>query len=258
MTADEEIALVKCIREGDQRAKEQLVKANLRFVVSVAKNYQNGRLSLNDLINEGNTGLIKAAERFDETRGFKFISYAVWWIRQSIFAALQEQSRLIKVPSNKISSMSRIKKAMDSWEQKYERLPSSTELAELLDMEEKQIEQTINSFTNESSLNSPIGKEEERSLQDIIPNPENPGEEEYSIQSKYLKKELHRLLSRLTKREQDIIERVFGINYPSAYTLDEIGRVLGISRERVRQIKTRAIKKLSFRPARKQLKALLV
>ena len=255
MSSTEEIALVKRIKSGDQDAKTKLVKANLRFVVSVAKIYQNSPVPLSDLINEGNIGLIKAAERFDETRGFKFISYAVWWIRQSILAALDEQSRLIKVPSNKLASMSKIRKAIEHWERKYERSPTTSELAEVLHTGESEVKESINSVSTECSLDAPIGIDQENSMLDFIPNQDSTDQKD-TFYIEQLKHQVRQVLSRLKKRERKIIEMTFGINNPLSYTLDEISEQLGISRERVRQIKERALKKLSYHRVRKSIQSL--
>ncbi|MEP1096587.1 MAG: RNA polymerase sigma factor RpoD/SigA [Cyclobacteriaceae bacterium] len=255
LTPDEEITLVRKIRSGDKFAKDKLIRANLRFVVSVAKHYQNGPVPLSDLISEGNIGLIKAAERFDETRGFRFISYAVWWIRQSILAALDEQSRLIKVPSNKLSSMSRIRKVIDSWEKRHERPPTTPELAEMLNITEEEVVETIGSFSSEFSLDAPVGIDSESSMIDFIPNHEED-ENEQPGQRQRVKNDVGKILSRLNDREKKIVKMAFGINYPSSYSLDEISEQVGISRERVRQIKEKALKKLSFHGVRKRIKAL--
>lgn len=255
LTSDEEIELVRGIKSGDQRAKDKLVKANLRFVVSVAKHYQNGPVPLSDLISEGNIGLIKAAERFDETRGFKFISYAVWWIRQSILAALDEQSRLIKVPSNKLACMSKIRKAMDKWEKQYERPPSTSEIAEALNLTEDEVNEVLNSFSSESSLDAPIGIDNNSSMMDFIPIQDSDNSEQ-PIRFEQLKNDVRQILLRLDKREKEILEMAFGINHASSFSLDEISEQVGISRERVRQIKEKALKKLSFHGVRKRIKSL--
>jgi len=254
LTPEEELELMRRIKSGDQHAKDKLVRANLRFVVSVAKHYQNGPVPLSDLISEGNIGLIKAAERFDETRGFKFISYAVWWIRQSIFAALDEQSKLIRVPTHKQSSMSKIRKAMDSWEKEYERPPTTSELAEILNIEEEEVEETIGSFSTECSLDAPIGIKDGKSMIEFIPSRVDE-EDQMPLRNQQVY-DVSKILSRLGEREKRIVEMTFGINYPSSFSLDEISEQVGISRERVRQIKEKALKKLSFHRLRKKIKAL--
>ena len=254
LTSEEEIDLVRRIRLGDQLAKDKLVKANLRFVVSVAKHYQNGPVPLSDLISEGNIGLIKAAERFDETRGFRFISYAVWWIRQSILAALDEQSRLIKVPSNKLSCMSKIRKTMDTWEIQHERPPTPNELAEILHISEKDVEGAMGLSNSEFSLDAPVGTDKDISMMDFLPNQDS--EIELPNQRQKMKDDVSQILSKLSDREKEIVQMAFGINYPSPYSLDEISEQIGISRERVRQIKEKALKKLSFHGLRKKIRAL--
>ncbi len=256
LTLEEEADLVRRIKSGDQAAKDKLVKANLRFVVSVAKHYQNGPVPLSDLINEGNIGLIKAAERFDETRGFKFISYAVWWIRQSILAALDEQSRLIKVPSNRIAIMSRIRKVRDSWEKQHERTPTNAELAEEIGMDEDELKEVISSFSSETSLDAPYGKNGESSLLEFVSNRENDNPGETSLNFEQIKGVVKEVLSRLSERERDVVEMSFGINHATTNSLDEISTHLGISRERIRQIREKALKKLSYHGLRKRIKPL--
>ncbi len=255
LTSDEEIDLIKRIKQGDQQARDKLVRANLRFVVSVAKQYQGGKVPLSDLINEGNIGLIKAAEKFDETRGFRFISYAVWWIKQLILSALDEQSRLIKIPSNKLALLSRIRKAVDNWEKRFGRAPSKSELAETLSLDEGEVVETINAFYVESSLYSPLQNDSNHSLLELIPDPNSYDSKEQSIQSEQLKKEVNNILTMLDEREKRIIEMTFGINCSITNSLDEISNQLGITRERVRQIKEKALKKLSYRGIRKKIKS---
>lgn len=256
LTSEEETALVRQIKAGDKRAKNKLIRANLRFVVSVAKHYQNGPVPLSDLINEGNIGLIKAAERFDETRGFKFISYAVWWIRQSILAALDEQSRLIKIPSNKLSNMSCIRKAMDYWEKTHERSATVSELAELLEMEERDVLNDLKAMNIETSLDTPIDWLSEGSALDFIPHPDSKAEKEQNLNYEELKDLVKKILGRLKVRERDVLEMSFGINHASPHSLEEISQKLGISRERVRQIKEKTLRKLSFHGLRKKIKGL--
>ncbi|MEO9485229.1 MAG: RNA polymerase sigma factor RpoD/SigA [Ekhidna sp.] len=256
LTAEEEVELVRRTKQGDQAAKNKLVKANLRFVVSIAKQYQNGSVPLSDLINEGNIGLIKAAERFDETRGFKFISYAVWWIRQAILSALDEQSRTIRVPSNKISNMSRIRKIKDEWAKKNGRFPTIEELAELMDMDEDEIEEIDKSFNKTSSLDSIYGTDGEQLLMEFIPDQETDDANQQTRYFEQLRKDVSKILSRLGEREKEIIKMVFGIDYQSAHSLEEISHLMGISRERIRQIKEKALKKLSYHAVRKKIQKL--
>jgi RNA polymerase primary sigma factor len=242
LTADEEVVLAKRIREGDQLALEKLTKANLRFVVSVAKQYQNQGLSLGDLINEGNLGLIKAAQRFDETRGFKFISYAVWWIRQSILQALAEQSRIVRLPLNRVGSLNKISKTFSELEQKFEREPSPEELAEV--------------SGRHVSMDAPFVQGEENSLLDVL---ENDGDEkpDDGLMTDSLRKEVQRALSTLTSREADVITLYFGLNGEHAMTLEEIGEKFNLTRERVRQIKEKAIRRLRHTSRSKTLKPYL-
>ena len=255
LTPEQEVEIVRRIKQGDLVAKDKLVRANLRFVVSIARQYQNTSVPISDLINEGNIGLIKAAERFDETRGFKFISYAVWWIRQAILSAIDEQSRTIRVPSNKISNMSRIRKLKDKWAKSKGRFPTSAELAELMNISIAEIEEIDKVSHITSSLDSIYGTDGQ-SLMDLIPDQEN---DETNQQKKYfeqLKKSVTKILSRLNEREKEIIKMVFGIDHKSAYSLEEISDKLGISRERIRQIKEKAIKKLSYHAVRKKIQKL--
>ncbi|AMQ57142.1 MULTISPECIES: sigma-70 family RNA polymerase sigma factor [Algoriphagus] len=256
LTADEEVVLAKRIREGDQLALEKLTKANLRFVVSVAKQYQNQGLSLGDLINEGNLGLIKAAQRFDETRGFKFISYAVWWIRQSILQALAEQSRIVRLPLNRVGSLNKISKTFSELEQKFEREPSPEELAEVLEVTASEVVDTMKISGRHVSMDAPFVQGEENSLLDVL---ENDGDEkpDDGLMTDSLRKEVQRALSTLTQREADVITLYFGLNGEHAMTLEEIGEKFNLTRERVRQIKEKAIRRLRHTSRSKTLKPYL-
>jgi RNA polymerase primary sigma factor len=256
LTPDEEVELAKRIREGDKYALEKLTKANLRFVVSVAKQYQNQGLSLGDLINEGNLGLIKAAQRFDETRGFKFISYAVWWIRQSILQALAEQSRIVRLPLNRVGSLNKISKTFSELEQKFEREPSPDELAEVLEVTTSEVVDTLKISGRHVSMDAPFVQGEENSLLDVL---ENEGEEspDTGLISDSLRKEIQRALSTLTQREADVVTLYFGLNGESALTLEEIGEKFNLTRERVRQIKEKAIRRLRHTSRSKALKPYL-
>ncbi|MFN3402685.1 MAG: RNA polymerase sigma factor RpoD/SigA [Cytophagaceae bacterium] len=256
LTPDEEVELAKRIREGDQLALEKLTKANLRFVVSVAKQYQNQGLSLGDLINEGNLGLIKAAQRFDETRGFKFISYAVWWIRQSILQALAEQSRIVRLPLNRVGSLNKISKTFSDLEQKYEREPSPDELAEVLDVTTSEVVDTLKISGRHVSMDAPFVQGEENSLLDVL---ENDGEvtPDAELMNDSLRKEVQRALSTLTQREADVITLYFGLNGEHSMTLEEIGEKFNLTRERVRQIKEKAIRRLRHTSRSKALKPYL-
>jgi RNA polymerase primary sigma factor len=256
LTADEEVVLAKRIREGDQLALEKLTKANLRFVVSVAKQYQNQGLSLGDLINEGNLGLIKAAQRFDETRGFKFISYAVWWIRQSILQALAEQSRIVRLPLNRGGSLNKISKTFSELEQKFEREPSPEELAEVLEVSASEVVDTMKISGRHVSMDAPFVQGEENSLLDVL---ENDGDEkpDDGLMNDSLRKEVQRALSTLTSREADVITLYFGLNGEHAMTLEEIGEKFNLTRERVRQIKEKAIRRLRHTSRSKTLKPYL-
>jgi len=242
VTVEDEVELAGRIRQGDRVALERLTRANLRFVVSVAKQYQNQGLSLPDLINEGNLGLIKAAEKFDETRGFKFISYAVWWIRQSILQALAEQSRIVRLPLNQVGSLNKINKAYQRFEQEYERKPSAEELAEILDMPVDKIADTLKMSGRHVSVDAPFVEGEDNCLIDVMPNEDSPNADRGLI-SESLSKEIDRALKTLTQREADILRKFFGIGMPEK-TLEEIGDDLHLTRERVRQIKEKAIRKL--------------
>ncbi len=256
LTPDEEVDLAKRIREGDQLALEKLTKANLRFVVSVAKQYQNQGLSLGDLINEGNLGLIKAAQRFDETRGFKFISYAVWWIRQSILQALAEQSRIVRLPLNRVGSLNKISKTFSELEQKFEREPSPDELAEVLDVATKEVVDTMKISGRHVSMDAPFVQGEENSLLDVL---ENDTEEkpDTGLMNDSLRREVQRALSTLTQREADVITLYFGLNGEHSMTLEEIGEKFNLTRERVRQIKEKAIRRLRHTSRSKALKPYL-
>lgn len=243
ITAEEEVHLAKRIRDGDQRALEKLTRANLRFVVSVAKQYQNQGLSLPDLINEGNLGLIKAAKRFDETRGFKFISYAVWWIRQSILQALAEQSRIVRLPLNQVGSLNKINKAYSKLEQEFEREPSPEELSAILDLPEDKIADTMKVSGRHVSMDAPFQQGEEGSLVDVLVNHDSP-RADGQLMNESLSKEIDRALSTLTERERDVIKLFFGIGIPHGLTLEEIGAKFDLTRERVRQIKEKAVRRL--------------
>ena len=243
LPVEEEVELSQRIRKGDRRALDKLVRANLRFVVSVAKQYQNQGLSLPDLINEGNVGLIKAAEKFDETRGFKFISYAVWWIRQTILQALAEQSRIVRLPLNQVSAVNKITKAMTKFEQEYERKPSADELAELVNELPEKISDSRRASGRHVSVDAPFIEGEENSLLDVMVNTDSPMADK-GLVSESLSTEIDRALGVLNEREKQIIERSFGINNQPEMTLEEIGETFGLTRERVRQIREKAIRKL--------------
>ena len=255
LSLDDEIELSQRIRKGDKEALDRLVRANLRFVVSVAKQYQNQGLPLPDLITEGNIGLIKAAEKFDETRGFKFISYAVWWIRQTILQALAEQSRIVRLPLNQVSAVSRMKKVIQQFEQEYERKPSALELAELTDVAEDKIHDALRSDGRHVSVDAPFQEGEDNSLLDVMTNPDMPSTDNVMM-GESLTLEIDRVLSSLKEREELVIRMSFGIG-EREMTLDEIGDKLGLTRERVRQIKEKAIKQLRESGMSKQLKAYL-
>ncbi len=256
INAEEEVELARKIKMGDGVALDKLVRANLRFVVSVAKQYQNQGLSLPDLINEGNLGLIKAAQRFDETRGFKFISYAVWWIRQSILQALAEQARIVRLPLNKIGSINKINKAFSELEQKYEREPTVLEIAQALELAPGDVKDTLSSSSRHVSMDAPITQDEEGSLYDLIQNPEAISPDGGLINDS-LCREIDRALSTLTDREAIIIKMYFGLSGSAALTLEEIGEKLELTRERVRQIKEKAIKRLKAAGRSKILKTYL-
>jgi len=254
LTPEEEVDLAKKIKEGDQDALERLTKANLRFVVSVAKQYQNQGLSLSDLINEGNLGLIKAAQRFDETRGFKFISYAVWWIRQSILQALAEQSRIVRLPLNKVGSLNKINRAFSELEQEYEREPSSDELAELLEISADEVETTLGVAARHVSMDAPFVDGEDNSLLDVLENSGTPGTDSKLEYAESLRREIERSLNTLTERQCDVIKLYFGIGIEHPMSLEDIGDRFGLTRERVRQIKDKAINKLRSASRSKLLK----
>ena len=255
VSPEEEVELAQRIRKGDQKALEKLTRANLRFVVSVAKQYQNQGLSLPDLINEGNLGLIKAAEKFDETRGFKFISYAVWWIRQSILQALAEQSRIVRLPLNQVGSLNKINKALGKFEQENERQPSADELAEMIDIPKDKINDTLRVSGRHVSVDAPFVEGEDNSLLDVLPNDDSPSADR-GLTNESLSTEIERALQILTGREREIIKSFFGIGCQEM-TLEEIGERLDLTRERVRQIKEKAIRKLKKPAASKLLKTYL-
>ncbi|NNE27579.1 MAG: sigma-70 family RNA polymerase sigma factor [Saprospiraceae bacterium] len=254
LTPEEEVDLAKKIKEGDQEALEKLTKANLRFVVSVAKQYQNQGLSLSDLINEGNLGLIKAAQRFDETRGFKFISYAVWWIRQSILQALAEQSRIVRLPLNKVGSLNKINRAFSELEQEFEREPSSDELADLLEITSDEVETTLGVAARHVSMDAPFVDGEDNSLLDVLENSGTPGTDTKLEYAESLRREIERSLNTLTERQCDVIKLYFGIGIEHPMSLEDIGDRFGLTRERVRQIKDKAINKLRSASRSKLLK----
>ncbi len=256
ITAEEEVRLARKIKEGDQNALDRLTKANLRFVVSVAKQYQNQGLSLPDLINEGNLGLIKAAKRFDETRGFKFISYAVWWIRQSILQALAEQSRIVRLPLNQVGSLNKISKAYSKLEQEFEREPSPEELAKVLDIPTEKIADTMRVSGKHVSMDAPFVQGEDNSLIDVLENADSPRADGL-LMNESLQKEIDRSLSTLTEREREVIKLFFGIGMQHGLTLEEIGAKFDLTRERVRQIKEKAIRRLRHKSRSRLLKAYL-
>ncbi|MEZ4951459.1 MAG: RNA polymerase sigma factor RpoD/SigA [Saprospiraceae bacterium] len=254
LTPEEEVDLAKKIKQGNQLALEKLTKANLRFVVSVAKQYQNQGLSLSDLINEGNLGLIKAAQRFDETRCFKFISYAVWWIRQSILQALAEQSRIVRLPLNKVGSLNKINKAFSELEQEYEREPSPEELAGMLEIPTEEVETTLGVAARHVSMDAPFVDGEDNSLLDVLENTGTPGTDTDLEYKESLRREIERSLSTLTDRQMDVIKLYFGIGVEHPMSLEDIGDKFGLTRERVRQIKDKAINKLRSQNRSKLLK----
>lgn len=255
ISAEEEVELAQRIRHGDQKALERLTKANLRFVVSVAKQYQNQGMSLPDLINEGNLGLLKAAERFDETRGFKFISYAVWWIRQSILQAISEQSRIVRLPLNQVGSVNKIAHEINRFEQENERKPSLDEIAEKIDLPEEKIDEAMNINGHHISVDAPFVEGEDNSLLDVMAN-ENSPMADSSLVEESLRAEIQNALNVLNERERNVIEASYGINRPEL-TLEEIGSKFGLTRERVRQIKEKAIRKLRSCSKNKILKTFL-
>ena len=256
ITADEEVELAQKIKAGDQRALEKLTKANLRFVVSVAKQYQNQGLTLPDLINEGNLGLIKAAQRFDETRGFKFISYAVWWIRQSILQALAEQSRIVRLPLNKTGSINKINKAYASLEQQHERPPSAEEIATKLEMSEMDVKESLRNSGRHVSMDAPLVEGEDSNLYDVLNSDDSPNPDD-DLMVDSLRTEIERSLATLTPREGDVIRLYFGLNGQHPLTLEEIGEKFDLTRERVRQIKEKAIRRLKHTSRSKILKTYL-
>ena len=255
VSPEEEVELAQRIRKGDPVALDKLTRANLRFVVSVAKQYQNQGLSLPDLINEGNLGLIKAAEKFDETRGFKFISYAVWWIRQSILQALAEQSRIVRLPLNQVGSLNKINKALSQFEQQYERQPSPDELADMLEIPREKIADTLRVSGRHVSVDAPFVDGEDNSLLDVLVNNDSPNADK-GLVNESLNTEIERALSTLTERERDIVKYFFGIGCQEM-TLEEIGEKFGLTRERVRQIKEKAIRRLRHSARSKLLKGYL-
>ena len=256
LTPEEEIELARRVKQGDQEALEKLTKANLRFVVSVAKQYQNQGLSLGDLINEGNLGLIKAANRFDETRGFKFISYAVWWIRQSILQALAEQSRIVRLPLNRVGTMNKIGKAFSELEQEFEREPSAEEIAEMLDISDHEVFDTLQRSAKHVSLDAPFNDEEENRLLDILENQNQPAPDT-ELMNESLKIELNEALKTLTKREAEVVKLYFGLDSETPMTLEEIGEYFQLTRERVRQIKEKALRRLRHASRSRALRSYL-
>jgi RNA polymerase primary sigma factor len=257
LTPEEEVDLAKRIKQGDQISLEKLTKANLRFVVSVAKQYQNQGLSLSDLINEGNLGLIKAAQRFDETRGFKFISYAVWWIRQSILQALAEQSRIVRLPLNKVGSLNKINKAFSQLEQEFEREPSPEELAAILEIETDEVKTTLGVAARHVSVDAPFVEGEDNSLLDVLENTNTARTDSQLEYLESLRREIERSLSTLTDRQKQVLKLYFGIGNEHSMSLEDIGDKFGLTRERVRQIKDKAINKLRSTTRSKHLKTYL-
>ncbi|HRI42030.1 MAG: sigma-70 family RNA polymerase sigma factor [Bacteroidota bacterium] len=256
ITAEEEVRLAQLIKKGDAKALERLTKANLRFVVSVAKQYQNQGLTLGDLINEGNLGLIKAAQRFDETRGFKFISYAVWWIRQSILQALAEQSRIVRLPLNKIGSINKINKTFSKLEQEYEREPSPEEIAEAMSMNIDDIKEALRTSGRHVSMDAPLQQGEDSTLMDVLGDDDQPNPD-HTLIKESLRREVERALYTLTTREADVIRLYFGLAGEQPMTLEEIGERFDLTRERVRQIKEKAIRRLKHTSRSKILKTYL-
>jgi RNA polymerase primary sigma factor len=256
ITAEEEVQLARKIRNGDEQALERLINANLRFVVSVAKQYQNQGLSLPDLINEGNLGLIKAAQRFDETRGFKFISYAVWWIRQSILQALAEQARIVRLPLNKIGSINKINNTFARLEQEFQREPTFNEIAEALDIAPKDVKEAMKISSRHVSMDAPLKADEENTLYDVLLHSESESPDSHLLDDS-LRREIERSLSTLSPREADIVKLYYGLNGEPPYSLEEIGKLFNLTRERVRQIKEKAIKRLKHTYRSKILKSYL-
>ena len=257
LTPEEEIQLARRVREGDEEALEQMTRANLRFVVSIAKRYQNQGLSLGDLINEGNLGLIKAAKRFDETRGFKFISYAVWWIRQSILQALAEQSRVVRLPLNRVGVLNKINKKISDLEQKYERVPSAEEVAEALEMSTLDVSDTLQMSSRQLSVDAPFSGDDDNSLLDVLPDTDAYIEPDSPLMEESLKMEVDRVLGSLSEREAKVIRMYFGLVNERPMTLEEIGESFKLTRERVRQIKEKSIRKLRHASRSKNLKTYL-
>ena len=255
LSVDEEVELAQKIRKGDRRALERLTRANLRFVVSVAKQYQNQGLSLPDLINEGNVGLIKAAEKFDETRGFKFISYAVWWIRQSILQAIAEQSRIVRLPLNQVGSVNKINRELNKFEQEHERRPSVNEIADRIDLPEEKVEEAMKANNRHVSMDAPFVDGEDNSLLDVLADNNMPMADKALVQES-LRKEIDRAIDLLNDREQKVVRAFFGIGSPEM-TLEEIGDKYNLTRERVRQIKEKAIRRLRHNTKNKLLKTYL-
>ncbi len=256
ITAEEEVDLTRRIHKGDLNARDRLVNTNLRFVVSVSKQYQNQGLSLPDMINEGNLGLIKAAERFDETRGFKFISYAVWWIRQSILQALAEQSRIVRLPLNRIGHIQKANKIFAALEQKYEREPTTFEISQALEMAPNDVKEAIKNTGRYISLDAPLAQDEEGNMYDVLLSEDSPSPDK-ELLTDSLRKEIERTLNTLTRREADIIRLYFGLNSKHGHTLEEIGEKINLSRERIRQIKDKAIKRLKHTAKSRILKTYL-
>jgi len=256
LSPGKEIELARKIKKGDQKSLEKLTKANLRFVVSVAKQYQNQGLSLGDLINEGNLGLIKAAKRFDETRGFKFISYAVWWIRQSILQALAEQSRVVRLPLNRVGALNKIGKAFSNLEQTFEREPSATEIAEELEMTPFEVSDTLKISGRHISMDAPFNQGEDNRLLDVIQNDHQPTPDNQLL-NESLKIEIERALNTLTRRESEVVKLYFGLDREHPLTLEEIGEQFSLTRERVRQIKEKAIRRLRHTSRSRTLRAYL-
>lgn len=257
ISPEQEVEFAKRIKQGDQEALERLTKANLRFVVSVSKQYQNQGLTLSDLINEGNLGLIKAAQRFDETRGFKFISYAVWWIRQSILQALAEQARIVRLPLNKIGSINKINKAFSDLEQEFEREPTAEEIATILDLTNDEVNESMSNSLRHVSMDAPLSQgEEENSMYEVLKNDDSPTPD-FSLLSDSLRREIERALGTLTQREADVVKLYFGLDREHPMTLEEIGAKFDLTRERVRQIKEKAIRRLKHTSRSKLLKTYL-
>ncbi|WP_224998960.1 RNA polymerase sigma factor RpoD/SigA [Cesiribacter sp. SM1] len=244
LTLDEEVELARRIQLGDQLALDKLVRANLRFVVSVAKQYHNGTMPLNDLINEGNVGLIRAAQLFDASKGFKFISYAVWWIRQSIMKALDDHARIVRVPSNKLGDLSKISKAVSAMEQQFEREPTPEELADFMGVDVEDIQRTKKASIRQSSLDAPFGEDGDGSLLDVMISPDAIETDAALVQGGSLRAELERVMATLSDREQEILKKLFGIDMEYSMSMEDIGEELGLSRERVRQIKEKALAKM--------------